>query len=379
MPSIRSLVGALLGVVGVALLAAPAAAQRVDYVGRVTAAHRSQLPRRPVGDPRYVALSSLLYEGDQVSGQVLDLVSMKLGSVSTSRAGLARRFGRQDAQLGAAIPPEAQIALYTPARAGLFLKQHGVGAAPRRHWYAEVDARGVIGRTADLGVAYAEEYLEFAGTDLAGGNAWWILLGKQQAVLRRMDLQTLDVTDVVSVPLAVRTSNVGYEELRFIHAARDFSRFAIVDYYEDGIKLDPGEIHVIDPLKRSWFAIDAPSTAYGLAFSVDGKFMYLGSAQHGTVMRVDLANRVIDRKIAGPVFQHHLVLSPDGKRLYALASSKRYSVFDLELSSRKDLAHPAEVAPAMQELFGGGVSTRDGYFVVDGPGASGEYVVARLR
>ena len=29
--------------------------------------------------------------------------------------------------------------------------------------------------------------------------------------------------------------------------------------------------------------IDAPSTAYGLAFSVDGKFMYLGSAQHGTV------------------------------------------------------------------------------------------------
>ena len=58
-----------------------------------------------------------------------------------------------------------------------------------------------------------------------------------------------------------------------------------------------------------------------VAFSADGRYAYLGSAQRGTISRIDIAAARIDKQVAGPRFLHHLVISPSGTKLFALASS----------------------------------------------------------
>jgi hypothetical protein len=59
------------------------------------------------------------------------------------------------------------------------------------------------------------------------------------------------------------------------------------------------------------------------------------------------------------------VISRNGTRLFALASSSSYAVYDLpDLKARSDAAHPAGVAAAMVELHGHGVASLDGaYFI----------------
>ncbi len=362
-----------------AALAAPAAAQKVEYVGTASSPNIPGLSKRRVGDARYVALSSLNFTGAQgATAAVLDLVTLKVVQFGTTRDALNKRFGQHNAQLGVTIPPMGEVAYYTPERAGLSLYEY-VPGGPNPHWYAEIDPRsGAIRRSASLGAIPDGEYLEFAGADDQRGQAWWVLLRKNEVVLRRIDLRTLAVADVMTVPMVVRTSSTGYEDHRFIHASPDFSRFVIVDYYEDGLKMDKGNVTVIDPLARTSFTIDAPSTAYGVAFAPSGKHIYLGSCQHGTIFRLDLATQKIDAKIGGPVFLHFLAVSADGKSVFALHTGKKYSVFDADLTARHDKKHAAEVAPATDEMFGGGHVSPDGFFVLQQAGSGADYVVTQL-
>jgi hypothetical protein len=374
-----------------AALSSSARAQHIEYVGKVGASLRSGPARRPVGDPRYVAITPLLYDVDDAAVEVLDLDRYAVDRIATTRAEMIKHFGRNDPQLGWAIPPSGSVVLRTPSVVGLFLEEHALRTGSNgRRWYAEIDARtGAVRRSVPLGDVPHGQWMEFTGTDAARRQAWWVLTRpKKEAVLRRLDLDTLRVTDVAVIPLQARNSGSGYESHYFQHAARDFSRFAIVEYFEDGLHMQPGKIYVIDPAGGGHFAVPAPSTAYGLAFTADGRYMYLGSNQHGTVSRVNLATRKTDRTIAGPKYLHHLVLSPDGKSLFALASSRKYAVFDLDLRKRRDREHVAEVAPAADQLFGGGVATAGGYFVLEdalppvgsakAAGFSGDYVIARL-
>jgi DNA-binding beta-propeller fold protein YncE len=171
-----------------------------------------------------------------------------------------------------------------------------------------------------------------------------------------------------------------------VHAAADFSRFAIVEYVEDGVGMAPGQVYVVDPAAGASFSVPAPPAAYGVAFSPDGKYIYLGSAQRGTISRIDIAAGRIDKQVTGPRFLHHLVISPTGARLFALASSSSYAVYDLpDLRARSDAAHPPGVAPAMVELHGHGVASLDGAFFVAPdaedprrPPVDRSYVIARL-
>jgi DNA-binding beta-propeller fold protein YncE len=374
----RSVASAILVLVAVAV-AAPAAAQKIEHAGTVSSPNIPGLSKRRVGDPRYVALSSLNYDGPQGADvAVLDLVTLKVVQVGTTRDQLGKRFGTYNAQLGLTIPPMGELAYYTPERAGLSLYEY-VPGGPNPHWYAELDPRsGAIRRSASLGAVPNGEYLEFAGADERRGQAWWVLLRKQEVVLRRLDLRTLAVAEVMTVPMVVRTSSSGYEDHRFIHASPDFSRFVVVDYYEDGLEMDKGNVTVIDPLARSFFTVNAPSTAYGVAFAPGGKHLYLGSCQHGTIFRLDVAKQKIDARIAGPVFLHFLAVSADGKSVYALHTGKKYSVFDDDLTSRRDRNHAKEVAPAATEMFGGGHVSPDGFFVVQQAGSGADYVVTQL-
>lgn len=350
---------------------APAGAARLELVGEVPAPDTA-LCQRPVGAARYLAISDLAYRDRQASLQVLDLETRDVITVRVPRAPFERRFGKL---------ARGDVAMYRPGVVGLAVSETAVASgAPRRQWYAELDARtGAVVRSTDLGTVYAGGYLQIVGVDTAAGAAWFAIAraaGRgRELVLRRLDLDTLTTADVHRVALAPRRA--GYEHAARVHAAPDFAQFAVVEYFEDGKGVPPGKVYVVDARGGSAFSVPAPSTAYGVAFAPDGRYLYLGSAQRGTISRVDLAARAIDKRVAAPRYLHHLVVAADGT-LLALASSSRYASYALpDLAPRADHSHPPGLAPAMARLFGNGAASIDGaYFVVPGPKRS--YVIARL-
>jgi hypothetical protein len=351
----------------------PAAAQRLDHVATVSGSFDSTEARR-VGAARYVALTPLLYSTDP-HVEVLDLDTQKVDMVFTTRALLVRKYGRADPVLDERIPPTGTLVRYEPDVIGLLLSD-GIGRPRRRCWYAEFDAStGAVLRSKKLWTLDAEELLEPIGTDLASGVAWFLrrsldAQGDRRLVLQRLDLAKLAVTDAVAVTIPGRGAPTAYDGTLMVRAAPDFSRFAIAEYDEIGLGLSPkAQVHVLDPAAGTAFAIDALPTNYGLVFTPDGKHLFLGSSERGTVERVDLAAGRVDWRVPGPRFLHHLVVSPDGRHLFALASSRQYTVYDLaDLDKRASVRHDRALAPAMAELFGGGFVTADGRFVVAEPG-----------
>ncbi|MEO7733564.1 MAG: hypothetical protein ABIY55_21555 [Kofleriaceae bacterium] len=367
---------------------APAHAQRVELAGRVTAS-RTVLGQRRVGEARYVALSDLFYRERNAYLEVLDLETQRVIQIQTRRTTLERRFGV--AQGSTVAVPQAEIVRYHDGVVGLAVSESAAGGA-HRVWYAELDARtGKLGRTTELVRLREGDQLQVVGADAAGEAAWFaittVTTRSRVVVLRRLDLATLDISDPQRLPLAARSANARSDHAVQVHVAPDFSRFAVVEYVEDGVRMAPGHVYIIDRASAASFAIPAPPTVYGVAFSADGAYVYLGSAQRGTISRVDLAAKRIDKQVAAPRYLHHLIISASGTKLFALASSSTYAVYDLpDLKTRTDLTHAPGVAPAMVQLSGNGVASLDGsWFVVPDaedrrrkPDADRAYVIARF-
>jgi hypothetical protein len=363
-----------------------AAAQRVELAGRVTGS-RTVLSQRRVGEPRYIAISDLFYRDRSAYLEVLDLETQTVVQVVAKRSLFERRFGV--ARGGARLVPQGEIAVFREGVIGVALTEGAVGTA-RRTWYVELDAAtGKLIRNAGLATINDGEQLQIVGADPIT-NAVWFAITRAEArgrtvVLRRLDLATLEVRDVQHIEL--NRSGRGREHAVAVHAASDFSRFAIVEYVEDGVQMAPGQVAIVDPVAGTVFTVPAPPTTYGVAFSLDGKYVYLGSAQRGTISRVDIAAGRIDKQVPAPHNLHHLIVSPTGAKLFAFATSNTYAVYDLpDLRARSDAAHPAGLAAAMVELHGDGIASLDGsYFVVPDvedrrkpPTASRAYVIARL-
>ncbi|HEX4418284.1 MAG TPA: hypothetical protein VH165_10320 [Kofleriaceae bacterium] len=365
-------------------LGLPARAQpHVELVGRVTAS-RTVLGQRRVGKARYVAISDLFYRDQLAIVEILDLATRSVVQVKARRATLERRFGSR---------PQAEIVLYRNGVVGLAVQSAGEAGA-RHYWYAELDAQtGKLVRSVDLAMLGEGNLLEIIGADPVGGDAWFAItevVGRRTSVvLRRLELGSLEVHDEQRVALIARGHGADREHAVTVHAAADFSQFAIVEYVERAAGMPPGHVYVVDRSTESaagtTFHVEAPPTAYGVAFAPDHRYIYLGSAQLGTISRIDVAGRRIDKQVAAPHYLHHLVISPGGT-LFAFASSNTYAVYDLpHLKTRHDAAHPAGVAPAMVELHGNGVASLDGAFFVvpdveDRKHAANDrsYVIARL-
>ncbi|HEY0193655.1 MAG TPA: hypothetical protein VGC42_21205 [Kofleriaceae bacterium] len=342
--------------------AAAAPASHVELAGKVTGS-RTVLGQRRVGAARYVAISDLFYRDKAAIAEILDLSTQQVIQVKARRATLERRFGSR--RNGVALPPQAEVVLYREGITGLAVEQ--VTDSARRLWYAELDARGRIVRSAELASLTEDSQLAIVGADPTGSEAWFAVTetagGHRTVALRRLDLATLAVHDEQRVALIPRGR--GGDHAVTVHAAADFSQFAIVEYVEADVGMSPGHVYIVDPASGASFTVVAPPTAYGVAFSADNRYIYLGSAQHGTISRIDVAAHKLDRQVAGPRYLHHLVISPGGTRLFALASSSSYAVYDLpDLRTRADAGHPAELAPAMAELHGNGIASLDGAFFI---------------
>jgi hypothetical protein len=370
-------------------LASPAAASgRVELAGHVTAS-RTVLGQRRVGEARYVALSDLFYRDRSAFVEVLDLATQSVVQVQIKRSLLERRFGVPRG--GTVAVPQGDVVSYRDGVVGLALAEPASGRS-RRYWYAELDARtGKLVRSAVLGTLRDGEQLEVIGATAAGDAAWFAkteLAGRGRTlVLRRFDLGSLEARDEQRIALSVRAATPATEHAVRVHAAADFTRFAIIEYVEDGVRMAPGRVYITDPTTGTSFAVPAPPTAYGVAFAPDGRYVYLGSAQLGTISRIDVAAQRIDKQVAAPRYIHHLVVSASGTRLFALASSTMYAVYDLpDLKARSDASHAAGVAPAMVQLSGNGVASLDStFFVVPEPddrrrpaARDRSYIIARL-
>lgn len=379
---------ALVVILGALALSSSAMAQRVELAGRVTAS-RTVLTQRRVGEARYVAISDLFYRDRSAYLEVLDLATLTVIQVKTRRALLERRFGV--ARDGSVAVPQGEVVLYRDGIIGIALAEAAASTA-RHYWYIELDAgTGKLVRTAQLATLHDGDQLQIVGADAAATAAWFAITKAgsrgRTVVLSRLDLASLETREEQRVTLAVRAEDHDHEHTVRVHAAADFSRFAVVEYAEDGVGMAPGQVYIADPAADTSFAVPAPPAAYGVAFSADGRYVYLGSAQRGTIARVDVAAERIDKQVAGPRFLHHLVISASGNKLFALASSKTYAVYDLpDLKARTDAAHPAGVAPAMAELHGNGIASLDGAFFVapdaedlrKPPAQERAYVIARL-
>jgi hypothetical protein len=354
----------------VALTSTVAEAQRVEYVATVKATQRSGTLRHHIGDPRYVAIGSLHYETDAMNVEVLDIATRSVTYPRVKSRALLDELARRDPSAKLGSLPEGELVMYTPQKFGLFLED-GVYLEPRRAMYAEVDTRsGGVLRTAKLANLDAADRFELLGADTAHGFAWmWHLResrsGGREVAIRRLDLKTLAFTDVMSIPLAEKTSSSMDQEGHLtVFAANDFMRFAVVEYHEKGIALTPGaQVYILDAATRRSFSVPAPLTAYGIAFTPDG-YLYLGSAQTGEVSRVDLGAQRVDKVVSGPYLLGYLAVSPAGQRLFALASSSKFTTYDLpKLSAPASHAHVPKLAPAMAQLSGGGVVAGE-YFVL---------------
>lgn len=365
-----------------------AAAQRVELAGRVTAS-RTVLGQRRVGEARYIALSDLFYSGRAAFVEVLDLVTHSVIQVPAKRSLFERRFGVPRG--GSVAVPQAEVVLYRDGVVGLAVEEAAV-ASNRRHWYAELDSRtGKLLRVADLPLLRIGEQIAVIGADAGGRAAWFAITRRaprgRTLVVRRLDLETLEGQDLLQVALPARAETRSGEHAVQVHASPDFTRFAIVEYAEDNVGMAPGRIYVGDPAGGSVWTVPAPPAAYAVAFSSNGRYIYVGSAQRGTISRIDVAAQKIDKQVAGPRFLHHLVISPSGTRLFALASATTYAVYDLpDLKAHVDASHPADLAPSMSQLHGHGIASLDGAFFIAPeaedprrpPADARAYVIARL-
>jgi len=350
---------------GALALSSSAAAHRVELAGRVTAS-RTVLSQRRVGEARYVAISDLFYQDRSAILEVLDLATLSVVQVTAKRAVLERRFGH--AHDGVVSVPQGEVVQYRDGIVGVALSESGAGAT-RHYWYAELDARsGQVVRSTELATLRTGDQLQIIGADPAGAAAWFAITEtrarSRTVLLRRLDLRSLDRRDEQRIALGPRAARGGDHAVT-AHASADFSRFAIIEYMEDGVQMGPGQVYIADPAAGTTFSVPAPPTAYGVAFSADGRYVYLGSAQRATISRIDVAAGRIDKQVAGPRNLHHLVISASGAKLFAFATSSSYAVYDLpDLKARTDATHPAGIAPAMIQLHGEGIASLDGAFFV---------------
>ena len=390
----------------VGALGAPVLAQRVEHVARVTASPDANGGMHAIG-PRYISLSELRYDHD-AQVDVLDLESRSVVTMSIRRALLEKDFGTRDA-LGPR-GPEGELVTFDAGRAGLHLADDML-LTRRRHWYAELDRKtDAVVRSTSLGTLDDRHELYFIGTDVARGAVWFYVerygagrtkdygrrAGPESVVFRRLDLATLALTDAATVKLPARRMKNGYEDRVSVHTAPDFSRFALVEYDEDAFHTRPAaSVYFVDPRTGTSFAVPALDTTYGVAFSPDGAYAFLASAQVKKLARVDLVKHRVDKTVASPYLAHHAIVSPDGGQLFVIASSERFTVYDLpSLAHRRDIEHDAATREAARYLFDSGLPSLDGkYFVIEesmpmgtiviGPGAPPRppqvFLIARLR
>lgn len=374
----------------VCALAAPARAQELEYAGRVPGTPLAIAnAMHPLGDARYLSLAPAMFDARALTLFAVDVDARAVVTITTPVRPFLDQFWRR----GDVLKPSVEVLLLAPRRVGLHVSDT-LGEA-RRNWYVELDRKtGAIVRTIELGTFAGEVDFCFLATDLARGAVWFYYeryakprdaksrrsAGPEELVVRRLDLATRAVADVVAVPLPARAMKSGYEDQLRAHASGDGLHFAFVEYDEDAFHTTPhAQVYFVDPYAGTAFAVPAFDTTYGVAFARDGHHAYLASHSHGTIARVNLGRQEIDRTIAGPKLVQRIAVSPSGGHLFVFCLGDSYTVYDLpKLDHRVDRKYPAELVAAGKQLFNDGGLSLDGATFLLGEALRGDAVRGTL-
>jgi hypothetical protein len=360
-------------------------AQRLEHVSTLTTAW-SSLPDGSIG-PDHIVLDRLRYEHayyvmpDEVRDtnatvSVLDLTTRKVVVLSTKRGTLVDRFGLPYPEIGRMAPIGALVALERD-RFGLYLHDSW-SVETRRHWYAELDrASGKLTRSVEIGTFDPKHEVSFIGTNAKTREVWFYIerfgearnkklnkhysAGPVEVTFRKLDLATLTSKDI-SVPLAPRKleSGVGNGS---VHHAPDFSRFVIAEY-ADTVKhgAAPPKAYVVDAKTGGVFAVSTFGTTYGVAFSRDGRHIYLASNYEQKLSRVDIAKRGVDKVVDLPTRAHHAVVRGSNVIVYG---NHQIVACDLTTLALRIVPTTKLIADVLRGFYGDGRPSTDGpYFVI---------------
>jgi hypothetical protein len=314
------------------------------------------------------------------AGPYFDLLDLADGHVARVplRQADALRLGADDPQLGRVLPT-ANLVSYSPGTslAGVVFSTSIMG--PGRAVYGEVNTKsGAIGRTAELATIRAPyDYVDTVGVERAGRTLVYTTVrfpaggtaetrGAEEVAVSRLTVASLKTEVVARVRLPGRRREDSLTgDVKFPAAGLDPAGhwLAFAEYWEEGMKLTPpARLYVVDLTTGASFSLPAPSTTYGFAYSPDGKYLYVGSAESGVVSRIDLAKKAVDLRKRGPQRIMDFVVGPGGKKLVVVAQQRTYTTFDLpDLSHRTDAAFPGRVGETAYTYGGGGLGAPDGH------------------
>jgi hypothetical protein len=326
---------------------------------------------RPVG--RHVlGLRDLAcpYNSDPCTGAVLDLDTLSVTTLHPLRVEFESTLGAGNAFGG-------QLVYFDAA--------HDVAGYRFGDWYVAVDTTtNKVKRTARIASSTPNDELHVLGFDAKRDAVWfWVEhfagprdphdftrpSSSSSITLRRLDLATLAASDITTMALTSRPQrNLPMEDERFVHASADYTRFAVIDYWEDPHPLSPpAEVVVADTQAGATFTVTAPPVTYAATFAPDGH-LYLSSEQTGKLVRVDVAAHKVDRTVNGPKSSHTLLVTPDGAHLIVASTSRRFVAFDLPSLSAQEYAHDPDDADAFGRLSSDVGVSADGKFAALGAG-----------
>lgn len=147
-----------------------------------------------------------------------------------------------------------------------------------------------------------------------------VVPGGHRTVLAALDLGARKLVELTTIEV-LRAPNVSGGSF---HPNHDWSKFAFAEYTEKSwLPLEPpGKMVFIDAKSGESFAMDAPVSPYGVAWSKDGGEVFVGSNELRSIDRYDLATRTITPVAKGLGRIAMFALSPSGSTLFVFMRNR---------------------------------------------------------
>jgi len=186
--------------------------------------------------------------------------------------------------------------------------------------------------------------------------------------ISRINLKNPKVERLLNLQLPRRARQLSLSKVLFSPNGR---LLALAEHNEkvyerdSGPAIPPQQVYVIDVEKRTFETYPIPLSAYGNAFSPDSKFLFFGSHELGTIIRINLAEKKIDRRVRAAKTIHEFHMAPSGKTFLVVMNmylSKR-KVVDVRSAETLKLVKSLpvkELFPGCEKSSPGFTGTMDG-------------------
>lgn len=129
--------------------------------------------------------------------------------------------------------------------------------------------------------------------------------------------------------------------------------------YSKAAPNDPPPVaYIVDVENNTFESVEIPWTAYGQAISPDSKYLFLGSYLKGTMLKIDIAEAKVEKKIQSNKLMWDFYMAPSGNYFLVTYHYEKYPRKVVDFRSTEDLSLVSTVM--LEDLFGKGA--KDDYF-----------------